>query len=68
MDRTYKVIELVGSSEKSYENAINNAISEAAKSIKALSWYEVVQLRGGIKDGKASEYQVILKIGFKLIE
>ena len=68
MDKTYKMIELVGTSTKGYESAIQNAISEASKSLKALGWFEVVQLRGGIKDGKISEYQAIIKVGFKLLD
>lgn len=67
MDKTYKIIELVGTSEKNYEDAIDNAVSEAAKSLKAMSWFEVIQLRGGIKDGKVVEYQAIIKVGFKLV-
>jgi flavin-binding protein dodecin len=67
VDRTYKIIELVGTSDKSYEEAIQNAISKAAQSLKALSWFEIVQMRGAISDGKVSEYQVDLKIGFKLV-
>ena len=68
MDKTYKIIELVGTSEKGYESAIQNAIEQASKSLKALSWFEVVQLRGGIKDGKVCEYQAIIKVGFKLVD
>lgn len=68
MGSTYKLIELVGTSEKSIEEAINNALAQASKSLKGLSWFEVVQTRGAIKDGKASEYQVILKVGFKLVD
>jgi flavin-binding protein dodecin len=68
MSKTYKIIEVVGTSAKSYDDAIENAISEASKSLKALSWFEVIQLRGGIKDGKIDEYQVILKVGFKLLD
>ena len=67
MDKTYKIIELVGTSEKNYEDAINNAVAEASKSLKAMSWFEVMQLRGGIKDGKVCEYQAIIKVGFKLV-
>ena len=66
MDRTYKIIELVGTSDKSYEESIQNAISKAAQSLKALSWFEIVQMRGAISEGKVTEYQVVLKIGFKL--
>jgi len=68
MSKTYKIIELVGTSTKSYEEAIKNAISEASKSLKGLSWFEVAQMRGGITDGDVSEYQVILKVGFRLID
>jgi flavin-binding protein dodecin len=68
MSKTYKLIELVGTSTKSYEDAIQNAVTQAAKSLKALSWYEVIQMRGAIIDGKVTEYQVILKVGFKLVD
>jgi flavin-binding protein dodecin len=68
MDRTYKLIEIVGTSNKGYEDAIKNAIGQASKSLKAISWFEVVQMRGGINDGQIQEYQVILKVGFKLID
>lgn len=68
MSKTYKIIELVGTSTKSYEEAIKNAIREASKSLKGLSWFEVAQMRGGITDGEVSEYQVILKVGFRLID
>ena len=66
MDRTYKKIELVGISEKSYEEAIENAIGKAAQTITDMSWFEVVEQRGRIADGKVAEYQVVLKVSFKL--
>jgi flavin-binding protein dodecin len=66
--KTYKIIEIVGTSKDGYEAAIENAIAHASKSLSALSWFEVVQMRGGIKDGKLDEYQVILKVGFKLVD
>jgi flavin-binding protein dodecin len=62
------LIELVGTSPESYEAAIQNAVEQASKSLKALGWFEVVQLRGGIKDGKVNEYQAIIKVGFKLVD
>ena len=68
MDKTFKIIELVGTSEEGYEAAIQNAVNQASKTVKALSWFEVSQLRGGIKDGKVCEYQAIIKVGFKLVE
>ncbi len=67
-NKSYKIIEIVGTSTVSYDMAIKNAIEQASKSISALSWFEVVQMRGGIKDGKLEEYQVILKVGFRLID
>lgn len=67
MDRTYKLIELVGVSEKSTDDAIKNAISAASKSLKELSWFEVVEHRGHILNGKVTEYQVKLKVAFKVL-
>ncbi len=68
MGKTYKIIEVVGTSSESYEKAIKNAIEEASKSLKGLSWFEVSQMRGGIKDDKVDEYQVVLKVGFRLLD
>ncbi len=67
-NNVYKMIEIVGTSTESYEKAIENAIKKASESLKAISWFEVVQQRGSVKDGKVEEYQVILKVGFKLID
>ena len=67
MSKTYKLIELVGTSTDSYEDAIANAIKQASKTLKAISWYEVVQMRGAVNEGNVQEYQVILKVGFKLV-
>ena len=63
---TYKKIELVGSSPSSIEDAISNALAEANKSIKHMEWFEVVDTRGHIKDGKVAHYQVSLKVGFRI--
>ena len=63
---TYKKVELVGSSTTSIEDAINNAMAEANKSIKHLEWFEVTETRGHIKDGKAAHFQVTLKVGFRI--
>ena len=68
MGKTFKMIEIVGTSTESQDDAIKNAVSEASKSLKGLSWFEVVQMRGGIKEGKVEEYQVILKVGFRLLD
>lgn len=63
---TYKKVELVGSSPVSIEEAINNALAEAAKSIKLMEWFEVVETRGHIVNGRVGHYQVTLKIGFRI--
>ena len=68
MSKTYKIIELVGVSTESYEDAIKNAVKEASKTLKGLSWFEVAQMRGGITEDQVSEYQVILKVGFRLMD
>ncbi len=65
-DHVYKKIELTGSSATSVEDAIQNAIAAAAKSLQHLDWFEVQEVRGDIKEGQVSYYQVTLKVGFRL--
>lgn len=63
-DHVYKLIELTGTSSKSVEDAINNAIRRANKSVKNLRWFQVTETRGDINKGKVSHWQVTLKVGF----
>ncbi len=63
----YKKIELVGSSRTGIEDAIDNALAEAAKSVHNMDWFEVVETRGHIVDGKVGHYQVTVKIGFRIV-
>jgi flavin-binding protein dodecin len=65
-DHVYKIMDLVGSSEKSIEEAIQNAIARAAKTIREMKWFEVVQTRGHIEKGSVRHYQVTLRVGFTL--
>ena len=65
-DHTYKVIELVGSSTVGTDEAIQNAITRASDTLSHLDWFEVVETRGHIEDGKIGHYQVVLKVGFRL--
>jgi len=65
-DHIYKVVELVGSSEISHADAIDKAIGRAGKSLRHLRWFEVMQMRGEIEQGKVRHYQVTLKAGFTL--
>jgi len=62
----YKKVEIVGSSAESIEDAIDNAIRTAARTLKHLEWFEVIETRGHIEDGRVSHYQVVLKIGFRI--
>jgi flavin-binding protein dodecin len=66
--RTYKLIELVGVSTESYSEATQNAITRASETLRGLGWFEVTELRGLIQNGAISEYQVTLKVGFRLEE
>lgn len=65
-DHIYKVIELVGSSTDSSDDAIRQAITKASATIRHLRWFEVVQTRGHIEHGKVVHFQVTLKAGFQL--
>lgn len=65
-DHVYKLIELVGSSPVSIEDAIQNAVNRASQTIRNLRWFEVLETRGHIQDGTVAHYQVTLKIGFTL--
>ncbi len=62
----YKKVEIVGTSKTSFAEAVKVAVAEAAKSIRHMSWFEVVEQRGAIKDGKVLEFQVTVRIGFKV--
>lgn len=62
----YKMIEIVGSSPNSSDEAIRNAIAEADKSLRHVDWFEVMETRGHIVDGKIAHFQVRIKIGFRL--
>jgi hypothetical protein len=65
-DHVYKMVELVGSSTVSSDDAIRNAIGQAAKTLRHLEWFEVVSTRGHLVDGSVAHFQVTLKVGFRL--
>jgi flavin-binding protein dodecin len=66
MEHVYKVVELVGSSPTSVEDAINSAVSRASQTLRNLRWFEVLETRGQIEDGKVQHFQVTLRVGFTL--
>ena len=66
-DKTYKLVELVGVSEHSVQEAIRNAITRAAQSLKGIDWFEMQEVRGLVKDGQVSQFQVKVKVGFRIL-
>jgi hypothetical protein len=65
-DKVYKLIELTGTSSTSIEDAVATALKRAHKTLKNLSWFQVVETRGDIVKGKAHLWQVTIKVGFAL--
>jgi dodecin len=66
MSGTYKKIELVGTSPVSFSEAVKAALADASQTVRHMDWFEVVEQRGRVRDGKAAEFQVVLKVGFKI--
>ena len=66
MPGTYKLSEIVGTSPVSFAEAVKSAVATAAKTLRHMDWFEVVEMRGHIKDGQVDEFQVKIKVGFKL--
>ena len=65
-NHVYKLVELVGSSTVSADDAIRTAIEMAAKTLRHIDWFEVLETRGHVADGKVAHFQVTLKVGFRL--
>lgn len=66
MPGTYKMLELVGTSPISFAEAVKAAVAEASKTVRHMDWFEVIDLRGRIADGQVQEFQVTIKVGFKI--
>jgi flavin-binding protein dodecin len=64
----FKKIELTGSSSKSIEDAVQNALEKASKTVRQMRWFEVVETRGTIDDDSVGQWQVTIKVGFRLEE
>ena len=65
-NRTYRVTEIVGTSEQGVDDAIRNGIARASQTLRHLDWFEVTQIRGQVKDETVEHFQVGLKLGFRL--
>ena len=66
MPGVYKMTEIVGTSNKSFADAAQQAVKRASKTLRDLRWFEVTEMRGLITEGQVAEFQVTLKVGFKL--
>ena len=62
----YKIVEIVGTSPQSFAEAVKAAVAEAGKTVRHMDWFEVVDQRGKVVDGAVAEFQVTIKIGFKI--
>ena len=67
-DHVYKTIELVGSSTRGVEDAVQKAIAKAAETVRNIRWFEVVDTRGHVEEGRVAHWQVTVKLGFTLEE
>ena len=65
-NNTYSISEIVGTSTEGVDAAVRNGISDAAKTLRNLDWFEVKEIRGHLEDGKVADWQVTLKLGFRL--
>jgi flavin-binding protein dodecin len=65
-EHVYKKIELVGSSKNSIEEAVQNALARASKTVQQMRWFEIIETRGAIENGKVAMWQVTINIGFTL--
>lgn len=65
-DHVYRVVEIVGSSSAGIEDAVNNALHRAGKTVRHLDWFEVKEVRGQVSGDKVGYFQVTLKVGFRI--
>jgi len=65
-EKVYKKIRVVGCSDRSVEAAVELAVAKASQSVHGMAWFEVVETRGAITEGKVSEWQVTVEVGFRL--
>jgi flavin-binding protein dodecin len=65
-NQVYKVVEIVGTSSESVSNAIDNAIARASETVDNIGWFEVMEQRGRVEDNEVAEFQVKIKVGFRL--
>jgi flavin-binding protein dodecin len=65
-DKVYKKVRVVGCSAQSIDHAVTLAVTQAARSLRGVAWFEVAEIRGAVQDGRPAEWQVTVDLGFKL--
>ncbi len=65
-NKTYKLVEIVGTSPESFAKAVSSGVERASETLRNVDWFEVIELRGRVADGKVAQYQVKMKVGFRL--
>ena len=65
-NKVYKLVEIVGTSDQSFAKAVSQGVERASKSLRNLDWFEVTEMRGRIEKGRVAQYQVKIKVGFRL--
>lgn len=65
-DKVYKLVEIVGTSDVSFAAAVSTGVERASQTLRHIDWFEVTELRGRVADGKVAQYQVKMKVGFRL--
>jgi dodecin len=65
-NRTYRMIEIVGTSQQGVDDAIVNGIQRAKSTIRHLDWFQVTEIRGHLQDGEIADWQISMKVGFRL--
>ncbi|HEV3484913.1 MAG TPA: dodecin [Vicinamibacterales bacterium] len=65
-DKVYKLVEVVGTSDESFAKAVATGVERASQTLRNVDWFEVTELRGRVQDGKVAQYQVKMKVGFRL--
>ena len=65
-NKTYKLVEIVGTSEESFAKAVASGVERASQTLRHVDWFEVTELRGRVENGKVSQYQAKMKVGFRL--
>ena len=65
-NKIYKMVEIVGTSSESFAKAVSAGVERASETLRNVDWFEVTEMRGKVTDGKVSQYQVKMKVGFRL--